>query len=242
LDPEQVRMMETEEVLIVDENDNVLRAGTKRETHLMSNINNGLLHRAFSVFLFNTKGELLMQQRAREKITFSYYWTNTCCSHPLAIPSEQIQKDQLGVKNAAIRKLAHELGIPTNTFTPQDFVFLTKIHYKAPFDDIWGEHEIDYILIVQKDVVVESVDKNEVCDFNFVSKEKLKELISNPNITITPWFKLIVENFIYKWWDNLSNSRFCYAISPFRSPTIAYVKTLSFSFLLQEQACNYLIF
>jgi len=72
-----------------------------------------LLHRAFSVFLFDRTGErLLLQQRATEKITFPEYYTNTCCSHPLNTPTEIIETDQLGAKNAARRKLEHELGIP----------------------------------------------------------------------------------------------------------------------------------
>lgn len=62
----------------------------------MTNINQGMLHRAFSVFLFNSKGELLLQQRAPEKITFPEYWTNTCCSHPLYNPDELPEENQLG--------------------------------------------------------------------------------------------------------------------------------------------------
>ena len=68
-----------------------LRAG-----HLGSNIKAGLLHRAFSVFLFNTQGQLLLQQRAAAKITFPLCWTNTCCSHPLHIQNELEEKAQLG--------------------------------------------------------------------------------------------------------------------------------------------------
>lgn len=98
----------------------------------MENINAGLLHRAFSVFLFNTKGQLLLQRRAAEKITFPHMWANTCCSHPLwDFENELIEENQLGVKNAAIRKLNHELGIATDRFTTDDFTFLTRIHYKA---------------------------------------------------------------------------------------------------------------
>lgn len=64
--------------------------------HLMTNIRKGMLHRAFSVFIFNTKGELLLQQRASEKITFPDYWTNTCCSHPLYTPDELPEENQAG--------------------------------------------------------------------------------------------------------------------------------------------------
>lgn len=79
--------------------------------HLMENINKGALHRAFSVFLFDSEGKLLLQKRASEKITFPDCWTNTCCSHPLTRPDEMIIEKQMGVKNAASRKLEQELGI-----------------------------------------------------------------------------------------------------------------------------------
>jgi isopentenyl-diphosphate delta-isomerase type 1 len=112
--------------------------------HLMTNIDKGLLHRAFSVFLFNDKNELLLQQRATEKITFPDMWTNTCCSHPLGIPGEtgvELEESVAGVKNAAVRKLEHELGIKASQVPIENFKFLTRIHYKAPSDGKWGEHE-----------------------------------------------------------------------------------------------------
>ncbi len=110
----------------------------------MTNIDKGLLHRAFSVFLFNDKNELLLQQRATEKITFPDMWTNTCCSHPLHVSNETgstLPAAVLGVKNAAQRKLDHELGIKKEQVPLEDFHFLTRIHYKAPSDGKWGEHE-----------------------------------------------------------------------------------------------------
>lgn len=110
----------------------------------MTNIDKGLLHRAFSVFLFNDKNELLLQQRATEKITFPDMWTNTCCSHPLMIPGEtgsNLAECIEGVKRAAQRKLDHELGIKKEQVPIEDFHFLTRIHYKAPSDGKWGEHE-----------------------------------------------------------------------------------------------------
>lgn len=110
----------------------------------MSNIDKGLLHRAFSVFLFNDKNELLLQQRASEKITFPDMWTNTCCSHPLGIPGEggsNLPDAIEGAKRAAQRKLDHELGIKPEQVPIEKFKFLTRIHYKAPSDGKWGEHE-----------------------------------------------------------------------------------------------------
>jgi isopentenyl-diphosphate delta-isomerase len=112
--------------------------------HLMENIDRGLLHRAFSVFLFDSQNRLLLQQRATEKITFPDMWTNTCCSHPLGIPGETgvgLEASVQGVRRAAVRKLDHELGIPSAQVPIDDFKFLTRIHYKSPSDGKWGEHE-----------------------------------------------------------------------------------------------------
>jgi isopentenyl-diphosphate Delta-isomerase len=113
--------------------------------HLMKNINNGLLHRAFSCFLFDPENHrLLLQQRASEKITFPDMWTNTCCSHPLGIPGEtgdDLPSSIMGVKRAAQRKLGHELGIKKEQIPLENFDFLTRIHYLAPSSGAWGEHE-----------------------------------------------------------------------------------------------------
>lgn len=84
--------------------------------------------------------------------------------------------------------------------------FLTRIHYKAPSDGKWGEHEIDYILFIQQDVDV-CANPNEVSDYKYVSADQLKEVIrtaESKDIKITPWFKLISDSFLFKWWDNLS--------------------------------------
>src|ERR1700733_62631 len=103
--------------------------------HLMTNIDKGLVHRAFSVFLFNSQNRLLLQQRASEKITFPDMWTNTCCSHPLAVAGETgntLVESIEGAKRAAQRKLDHELGIAKVQVPLDKFHFLTRIHYKAP--------------------------------------------------------------------------------------------------------------
>lgn len=116
----------------------------------MENINKGLLHRAFSAFVFRpSDGRLLLQQRASEKITFPDMWTNTCCSHPLDdFEEEKVEKEQLGVRVAASRKLEHELGIPTSQTPVDEFQYLTRIHYLAPSNGLWGEHEGGGVLVV----------------------------------------------------------------------------------------------
>ena len=190
----------------------------------MTNIDKGLLHRAFSVFLFNSKNELLLQQRATEKITFPDMWTNTCCSHPLGIPGEggaELEEAVMGVKRAAQRKLDHELGIKAAQVPIENFKFLTRIHYKAPSDGKWGEHEsksylfvseqymlssrdhaVDYILFIKADVDLEP-NLNEVRDTKYVTADGLQAMFNDPTLKFTPWFKLICHSLLFEWWEHL---------------------------------------
>ncbi|KAI9265358.1 isopentenyl pyrophosphate isomerase [Helicostylum pulchrum] len=201
-DEEQVRLME-EMCILVDENDKNIGADSKKTCHLMSNIESTkLLHRAFSVFLFDDQNRLLLQQRASEKITFPNMWTNTCCSHPLNIASELIEEDQLGVRNAAVRKLDHELGIKPEQVPLDKFKYLTRIHYLAPSDGQWGEHEVDYILFIKANVTLD-VSPNEIRDVKYVTPQELKDMFADPNVPMTPWFKLICNTFLFKWWNQL---------------------------------------
>ena len=205
-DEEQIRLME-ERCIVLDHDDKYIRDGSKKECHLMTNINKGLLHRAFSVFLFDpSTGKLLLQRRAPEKITFPNMWTNTCCSHPLAIKGELEEAEQIGVRRAAQRKLDHELGIPADQIPLDQFQYLTRIHYLAPNGDegnVWGEHEIDYILFITANVTIQP-NLNEVCDTRWVSPQELKELMTELDpASFTPWFKLIVQKFLFPWWSEL---------------------------------------
>ncbi|OBZ82311.1 Isopentenyl-diphosphate Delta-isomerase [Choanephora cucurbitarum] len=200
-DEEQARLME-EMCIVIDKDDKRLGADSKKTCHLMTNINEGLLHRAFSVFLFDSENRLLLQQRATEKITFPDMWTNTCCSHPLNTPSELVEEDQLGVRTAAQRKLEHELGIKPEEVPLDKFKYLTRIHYLAPSDGAWGEHEIDYILFMKADVHLD-VNPNEIRDVKYVTPEELKAMFADPTIPMTPWFKLICNTFLFKWWSQI---------------------------------------
>ena len=110
LNKTQEQLLE-EKCILINDQDEVIGEATKRECHLNSNIKKGMLHRAFSVFLFSNNKELLLQQRSDAKITFPGRFTNTCCSHPLSCPQELEENDFLGVRRAAQRKLHHELGI-----------------------------------------------------------------------------------------------------------------------------------
>ncbi|KAG9259095.1 NUDIX hydrolase domain-like protein [Emericellopsis atlantica] len=203
-DEEQIRLMD-EVCIVTDENDAPIGKASKKICHLMSNIDKGLLHRAFSVFLFNDKNELLLQQRASEKITFPDMWTNTCCSHPLSVPSEtgaNLEDAIEGAKRAAQRKLNHELGIKAEQVPVDKFKFLTRIHYKAPSDGKWGEHEIDYILFIKANVDL-APSPNEVQATQYVSPEVLRKQFEDPSLKFTPWFKLICNSMLFEWWEHL---------------------------------------
>ncbi|OJJ88254.1 isopentenyl-diphosphate delta-isomerase IDI1 [Aspergillus glaucus CBS 516.65] len=205
-DEEQVRLMD-EVCIVLDDDDKPIGSASKKTCHIMENINRGLLHRAFSVFLFDSNKRLLLQQRAAEKITFPNMWTNTCCSHPLGIPGEtgaELDAAILGVKRAAQRKLEQELGIPPEQVPLEKFEFFTRIHYKAPSDGKWGEHEIDYILFIQADVDL-NVNPNEVRDAKYVSEEELKQMFQEPGLIFTPWFKLICDTMLFEWWSQLGS-------------------------------------
>lgn len=205
LDAEQERLL-AEECILLDLNDKPIGHASKKECHLNVNIRKGLLHRAFSVFLFNSKGELLLQQRSGAKITFPLRWTNTCCSHPLYIKDELEEQHNVGVKRAAQRKLEHELGIPTNTLALEDMKVLTKVYYKAESDGAWGEHEIDYIIFAQKDLNV-NINDNEVCAYQWVSSDGLKKMFDTrkqTGVLITPWFHMIANKLLFGWWANLN--------------------------------------
>eukprot|EP00002_Diphylleia_rotans_P007497 TRINITY_DN1704_c0_g1_i1.p1 TRINITY_DN1704_c0_g1~~TRINITY_DN1704_c0_g1_i1.p1 ORF type:complete len:237 (-),score=69.82 TRINITY_DN1704_c0_g1_i1:148-858(-) len=205
-DAEQIRLME-ERVILLDENDNVIGHESKKNSHLVETIRQGMLHRAFSVFLFNEKNELLLQKRAAEKITFPDMWTNTCCSHPLHVPEELESANALGVKRAAVRKLEHELGIKPSDIPVEAYTYMTRIHYLACSDGLWGEHEIDYVLIAKKNVEL-NVNPNEISEVKYVNAQELKAMFEQSDrgeIKLTPWFKIIARKFLFDWWKDLEN-------------------------------------
>ncbi|XP_054159256.1 isopentenyl-diphosphate Delta-isomerase 1-like [Oppia nitens] len=206
LDPKQVQLL-SEQCIVVDENDKPIGPKSKKECHLMSNIDNGLIHRAFSVMLFNSKGEFLVTQRSDAKITFPSYFTNTCCSHPLYNDLEMDENDAIGVKRAAQRRMHLELGIDLKDILLEDIKYMTRFLYKAPSGGLWGEHEIDYALVIQKDVQL-NPDPNEVKSYKFVAKDKLLSFLENEEQKgnlVTPWFRLMIDNFLFEWWNHLTD-------------------------------------
>jgi isopentenyl-diphosphate delta-isomerase len=197
-----------EPCILVDENDCVLGLESKINCHLMKNIDNGMLHRAFSVFLFDDQNRLLLQQRSNAKITFPNKWSNTCCSHPIYVPEELDEKH--GIKRAAKRRLLYEFGIHVENFNL--FHYVTRIHYKAanvPHDGIFGEHEIDYILFLKGNYDI-NYNENEIKSYKYVSYQEFEEILndvknSKPDYQLTPWFKMISDTYLLDWWSKLND-------------------------------------
>ena len=199
-DQAQKEMME-ENCIVVDDNDQIIGQESKVNCHL----NEGKLHRAFSVLLFDSNNKLLIQQRADEKITFPSIWANSCCSHPLYQNGEQNGIE--GAKSAAIRKLTQELGIKMGKIRLEDLNFITKMHYKSRADEKWIEHEVDYIFVVKMDVQIDP-NSNEIQRIKYVDKKELDnlfEMSNNGDVKIGPWFRLIRNHFLDKIWENMES-------------------------------------
>ncbi|HRH59222.1 MAG TPA: isopentenyl-diphosphate Delta-isomerase [Chitinophagaceae bacterium] len=158
-----------EQVILVNEKDEATGTMEKMEAH-----RKGLLHRAFSVFIFNSKGEMLLQQRSYKKYHSGGLWTNACCSHP--------RPDETTLA-AAERRLQEEMGITT----PLNELF--HFIYKARFDNGLTEHELDHVLIGNYDGKI-SVDKNEVADYCFKSTEKIQQALQTNANDYTVWFAI----------------------------------------------------
>ena len=159
-----------ENVILVDEQDNQLGLMPKMEAH-----EKAVLHRAFSVFIFNSDGDLMLQQRAAHKYHSPLLWTNTCCSH---------QRDGESNIEAGKRRLLEEMGFSTELKEVFSFI------YKAPFDNGLTEHELDHVMIGYFDGVPE-VNPEEVASFKWMSLEAIKEdIVLHPNL-YTAWFKII---------------------------------------------------
>ena len=120
-DEDQAALM-AEAVIQVNENDTVVGPVSKVQAHRGA----GTYHRAFSLLLFNTKGEMLLQQRSSDKVTFPNVWATLAASHPLQKEEEMEESEAMGVKRAAVRKLEQELGIDPSSISMDDMVFMTK--------------------------------------------------------------------------------------------------------------------
>ena len=166
--------MKEELVILVDENDNKIGLMPKMEAH-----EKAVLHRAFSVFVFNDKNELMLQQRALHKYHSPGLWTNTCCSH---------QRDGESNIEAGTRRLQEEMGFSVPLEESISFI------YKAPFDNGLTEHELDHILIGHSEQEP-VINKDEVAAWKWMDLEKVKQDIASHPELYTAWFKIIFDKF-----------------------------------------------
>jgi isopentenyl-diphosphate Delta-isomerase len=156
-------------VILVNERDEPIGQMEKMEAHRKA-----LLHRAFSVFVFNTKGEMLLQQRALQKYHSGGLWTNACCSHPA--PGEDTD-------SAASRRLQEEMGFSTPLTKIFDFV------YQADFDNGLTEHEFDHVFIGEYEGEVHP-NPSEVHDFCYKSLESIESSLTSHPDKYTAWFHI----------------------------------------------------
>ncbi len=158
-----------QQVILVNEKDEQAGVLEKMEAH-----RKGLLHRAFSVFIFNSKGEMLLQQRAPGKYHSAGLWTNACCSHPQ--PGED-------TRQAATRRLMEEMGFSTPLEKIFDFV------YKTDFDNGLTEHEFDHVFAGEFEGQV-FPNKEEVSDYCFKTMDELVSSLESHPQKYTAWFRI----------------------------------------------------
>jgi isopentenyl-diphosphate delta-isomerase len=162
-----------DKVILVDTEDNAIGEMEKLEAH-----QKGLLHRAFSILVFNSKGEMLLQKRAQSKYHSGGLWTNACCSHP--IPGENILE-------TVRQRLYYEMGIDVSPS------LMYKFTYQTSLDKNLIEHEVDYVYTAVFDGIPQA-NPAEVEDWKFINLDTLQTEVINNSHLFTSWFKLIINH------------------------------------------------
>lgn len=160
----------SETLILVDDQDQEIGHQDKLSCHS----GQGILHRAFSLFIFNNAGELLLQQRSQQKQLWPLYWSNSCCSHPR-------RGETMG--EAVYRRLKQELGICTK------LQYLYKFKYQVPYLDVGAEHELCSVYVGQSDEFAQ-INQNEIADWKYISADRLEKEMHDYPERFTPWFKL----------------------------------------------------
>jgi len=161
---------ETEQLILVDRNDVEMGHIDKQSAHDAG----GLLHRAFSLFIFDPDGRLLMQQRSADKRLWPHYWSNSCCSHPRR--GETMQE-------ATSRRLRDELNIHA------ELEFVYKFTYQASYDDLGAENELCWVYLGRTGDAI-MPNRYEIADTDWVSSSELQRKLEEKPAQFTPWFKL----------------------------------------------------
>ena len=159
---------ESEELILVDIDDNEVGYRSKADCH----DGPGVLHRAFSLFLFNDNGELLLQQRSAEKRLWPGYWSNSCCSHPR-------RGETLSI--ATLRRLHDELN------TAADLEYVYQFCYQAEFNELGSENELCHVFLGKIDGAIQP-NESEIADVRFVSAADMDDELATQPQRFTPWF------------------------------------------------------
>lgn len=166
----EVVSFDDESLILVDSEDRVVGHMPKAEAH----VGDGVLHRAFSIFLFNSAGDVLMQQRAPNKQLWGGFWSNSVCSHPRRGET---------VAAAAQRRLREEIDVDA------DVTFLYKFEYHAPFGEAGSEHEMCSVFVAHSNAPVAG-NPNEIADFSFMPPHRLDAELAEYPAHYTPWLKM----------------------------------------------------
>ena len=167
---DEVVSFDSEELILVDENDVEIGHLHKDKCH----DDDGLLHRAFSLFIFNDEGEVLIQRRRAQKRLWPLYWANSCCSHPRR--GEEMDE-------AVRRRLYQELGMRS------DPLFLYKFIYHAHYEDQGAEHELCWVYIGRSSDPVRA-NPNEVSEWKYMAPTQLDQELKNSPDNFSPWIRL----------------------------------------------------
>lgn len=172
--------MSQQEVILVTPQDEPIGVMEKMEAH-----QKGLLHRAFSVFIFDKGGRMLLQQRAPQKYHGGCLWTNACCSHPYW--NEPVEE-------AASRRLMEEMGFTT----PLHKIF--SFTYKAAVENNLIEHEYDHVFAGEYNGLI-NINRDEVCDYAYQDVAAIRLLLQEKPELFTSWFKIAFSE-IEAWWKD----------------------------------------
>jgi isopentenyl-diphosphate delta-isomerase len=170
-----------EPLIVVDEQDNILGFKSKADVHK----DNGILHRAFSVFLFNDRGEILMQRRGDGKLLWPDYWSNSCCSHP---------RRGEALLDAVHRRVPEELGVTA------DVECLFRFQYYAPFGERGSERELCSVFFGRCDDTL-TVNETEISEWEWTSVQQFESCLARWPHVYTPWLKLEWARIREEHWD-----------------------------------------
>jgi geranylgeranyl diphosphate synthase, type III len=178
--------------ILVDEHDTYLGIKNIEECHRYP----GILHRAFSIIIYNTENKILLQQRSKTKYTFPLHWTNSVCSHP--------RSEKHSMLYYVGKRIKEELGIEVDE---KKIKYITKIKYKSRSDLNWCENEIDYIYVCKININENDINfnKNEINQIQFSSIDEIKQMIQN-KILFSPWFRYLFNNLDLEYSNILNNN------------------------------------